>query len=552
MLSGVKSVLRIKQDKSSAESVFGVMPKDVPWAMIEELKGDKAGVRKWRDGMLVVLPVVKSKSDDILVWQVWILGDVPEISVLPQRIEEIRKASAGFEQAWMKKSGGSKAAQASSSAIDTVLERVATVYKAKKSALLKVIADEIVKAGLAKQAVVAFSKSAAKTRIPRRHIAASNEELEVIKDELRRFIPQLRGEEHQARTIDFSQTSDEDWESGVLLEMVESKKAQFDILPDNTPGLSFLLFDPVENAEQKLEQTFSSLRNYYKSTRPMLHSKKATLWQKTRMPLVGCIVLGFIIFSLLPAPFRVSATVFTEPKEAIISSLETNAVLEQVFVSPGDDIKKGDLIASLRSADLESQLADAKLQLSVEDLEGKAALADNQYGSFVISEQRKEIEVARIAMLERRIEALQVKATEDGSIISAIPAGRAGSFINQGVEIAKLQPTNGFRAAMDFNKIDAPLIKAGQIGTAFFRGASTENFDLVVEHPVALTPTEDGTDFRLISRAVILDTSNTDLIVGLSGFAKVDVGQKPRIMIWSRFVREFVREKLWIYLNLKI
>ena len=552
MLNGVESVLRLKQGSDSAETIFGAVPKDLPWNIVKDLQQDKTGMRKWQDGMIIVLPIVKSKQGEIVVWQVWILNSVPEISALPERVEEIRKAGAGFEQAELSRPSKASENLVQSPAIKSVLQRIASVKHSKKSALLKVFADEIVQAGLADQAVVAFSKSSQLSKISRKNLAVSNDALEAIKDELGRFLNSFRSEEPVSRAIEFSETHDENWESGIIMEMVEGKEVIVDTVSTNEAGLCFILIDPSQDGADKYQDELISLRNYYKSARPYLHSHKATLWQKFRWPLVGAIALGFLIFSLLPAPFKVSATVLTEPKEAAVYALETPAILDSVSVSPGDVVQTGDLIARLRSADLESQLADAKLQFSIEELEGKAALAENKYGSFVISEQRKEVENARIKMLEKRIEALTVRATEDGQIISSIPAGRAGSFIDQGMEIAKLQPSDGFTAALDFNKIDAPLVQEGQTGTAFFRGVSTKEFALQILHPVAVTPTEDGLSFRLIARADIVDGQNSDLIVGLSGFAKVEVGTRPRVLSWSRFVREFVREKLWIYLNLKI
>ena len=72
-----------------------------------------------------------------------------------------------------------------------------------------------------------------------------------------------------------------------------------------------------------------------------------------------------------------------------------------------------------------------------------------------------------------------------------------------------------------------------------------------VLHKTSVVADAQTTDERLVARGRIMTPDAARLTVGLSGFAKISVDTRPRFQVWSRYVAEYLKEKAWIYLDLR-
>ena len=81
---------------------------------------------------------------------------------------------------------------------------------------------------------------------------------------------------------------------------------------------------------------------------------------------------------------------------------------------------------------------------------------------------------------------------------------------------------------------------------------SSEDFTFDVSQPAVHLFDETSQSTRLVARGVLQTGPQERLIVGLSGYAKVEIGTAPRITVLTRYVTEYMREKLWLYLNIQV
>jgi hypothetical protein len=223
-------------------------------------------------------------------------------------------------------------------------------------------------------------------------------------------------------------------------------------------------------------------------------------------------------------------------------------------VRVGQEVAEGDTLAALSAPDQADLRADTLFQISAEQASATAALADDDYGAYVLAQSRVSLQQTRLAQIEARLAQLTPMAETPGRIISALSGGEAGRHLPPGTEIARIQTGETYRFEFTISPSDARLIEVGQTGRLSLRGQLGEVYPIrIITAPTPVDAGgETGTPPILTASAVIEADVTRDILPGLSGYAQIDTGRDLRIRIWTRHVVEYVRMQAWIHLNWRI
>lgn len=134
---------------------------------------------------------------------------------------------------------------------------------------------------------------------------------------------------------------------------------------------------------------------------------------------VAC-VLALLVF--LPLPHRVMGTVDVRPFEGRPVVVENGGELIAVHKRPGDEVRKGDIIAELRNKDLELQLAEAEYERDVAEaqLDDLRFRADNDPEADVDiprAELKYRDAVKVVDERKQQLETLKLRAPRDGIVL---------------------------------------------------------------------------------------------------------------------------------------
>ncbi len=208
------------------------------------------------------------------------------------------------------------------------------------------------------------------------------------------------------------------------------------------------------------------------------------------------------------------------------------------------------MIARLRAPDLEEKRAVIGAEIAIETVAAQAALSMNDYGNYLLSQQKLEAATLRLTRVTERLDALMIRAPQSGRIVFSVPPDVAGRYLALGETIALIQPSPEFGVQLEVARVDAALLRAGQAGEVWFRGLPGGRWQIETETPVSWLEGNAQDDDQLIVRARILDAQQERLIGGLTGFARVHVGEDFRIKVLGRYVIEYLRSKAWIWFGL--
>ena len=180
----------------------------------------------------------------------------------------------------------------------------------------------------------------------------------------------------------------------------------------------------------------------------------------TRRLLLGAaavVVLGAIVpWDIhLVAPFRVA------PIFSVMQSAPDSGVIQRVLVREGSSVTSGSTLLEIRNLSLERELAAARRTSdSIASLSSQARGLDRQPELTVLAAQQRA-EQARVAGLEERVDALQIRALGDGRVLTPRPQELVGRWVSNGEVVMRLGRMDSIEVRIDVSGAGSTQVGAG-------------------------------------------------------------------------------------------
>ena len=534
----MNSVTAVLQFDSSLgwHAISGSLPSAETLASLREAAQARPAARKLGEGMVIVVPVAKDR------WHFWLLDSVPPVKELADLLSRFQQISAGFA-GQVPAAANSPEAPAGQAARPSVLGAIsgqsARSGRLRADAVAKLGLQELVESGLAERAAL-FTVRGGKPR----KFWLSDQRLANNRDEMRLLArTRLDTAPSQARIL-ASSTEDGELEAALLARQAGHDNLAL-LLPPAAGGHGLIAFGTPEGS---LEALAELPRLMSVVAPPKLKASGLRRWVR-RVALVGGLaLLGYWLAQ--PAPIRLAATGSTIAAEATVVALPEDAFLRQIKVRVGDRIEAGAAIADFASPKLKESEAQEQLNVSVEQMNAQAALAENNYGAYQLATQRAEIAQTRLNQLREREAGLAVAAPATGRVIEALPDSVTGSFLTTGTPVVTIQTGAGFRMVLNLSRVDARFVVPGVTGSVYFRGLGGRSYAIRVLTPAAIVVDQRTGAESVQALAEVIAEDQRQLIVGLAGYARLDGPTAPRIVGVTRDVTEFIKVRLWTYLGL--
>lgn len=167
--------------------------------------------------------------------------------------------------------------------------------------------------------------------------------------------------------------------------------------------------------------------------------------------------------------FQVSGTVDADEKAYI--SPEINGQVKEIFVSEGEKVEKGQLLAKLNTSITENSIEEVKtqLELAITLFEKQSILWEKKIGSEVQYLQAKsnmESLQSRLQTLEAQLDMAYVKSPIDGIVDGVFI--EPGELAMPGFQIMQIVNLNAMNIKADVSERYLPVIKKGDIVSLSF------------------------------------------------------------------------------------
>jgi len=250
-----------------------------------------------------------------------------------------------------------------------------------------------------------------------------------------------------------------------------------------------------------------------------------------------------LFFSIWDGSYRVRAKASLEStvRRAVVAPVD--GFVDTARARAGDKIAAGQVLYTLDDRDLvleKLKWQSEKIQLG---RQMRDAVATRDGAKMRILEAQLEQADAQLSLVVEKLSRLKGLSSFDGYVISGDLMQSLGAPVSRGDVLFEIAPLDAYRVLVRVDERDISDIAPGQRGHVTLHSASEQALPFVVERITPLAQSDGGANtFEVEAR---LETLPDYLRPGMEGIAKVEVGQRKLIWIWTHSFTQWLRLQLW-------
>jgi multidrug efflux pump subunit AcrA (membrane-fusion protein) len=251
----------------------------------------------------------------------------------------------------------------------------------------------------------------------------------------------------------------------------------------------------------------------------------------------------FLIFA--KGQFRPDAPFVLEATYQQVVPAPFDGYIKHVDVEVGDMVEGGSsILGGLDTAELRLSLAAAKAEKVSYLKQASAAMRDGETAQAQIAQANADKVQAQIELLEYQIGQASLVSPIGGVVVKGDLKRQIGAPVQVGDVLFEVCPLESLRAQLMVPEDAIYDIKVGQEGYLATASYPGERIKFVVEriNPVAEVVNQRNV-FKV--RVQLLETHSW-MRPGMEGIAKVSVGKRRYVWIWTRKIVNWIRMKLWL------
>lgn len=263
---------------------------------------------------------------------------------------------------------------------------------------------------------------------------------------------------------------------------------------------------------------------------------------------LGALALALLLAAAawLPVPERVLAQAVIEGEVQRAAVAPFDGYVRQAVVRAGDTVAAGQLMAALDDKDLrlERLRLESELEVSVRK-EREAIAAGNRVETRLAAAQSGSAR-AQLELVLEKLQRIRIVAPSDGVVIKGDLSQQLGAPVEQGKVLFEVAPLDDWRVVLQVDERDTALVQLGQSGRIVLTTLPGQPFDFTVRRVTAVSTAKDGRNFFRVEARIAQPDAR--LRPGLEGVAKVEIGESPALLAWTRHFRQWLRVTLWEHL----
>ena len=249
---------------------------------------------------------------------------------------------------------------------------------------------------------------------------------------------------------------------------------------------------------------------------------------------------------LATAPYQAVAEARVEGRiqRALVAPFD--GFVSDAPVRAGDIVAEGQELARLDDRDLTLERLNRVTERQQRQLAYDRALGGRDRAEAGIVRAQIEESDAQIELLDGLIGRARLTAPFAGVVVAGDLSRSIGSTVRRGEVLFQVAPLDAYRVLLSVDESQIADIHVGQRGSLLTTSLPTEPFTIEVEQ---ITPVAEVRNGRTVFQVEAgLEHPSAALRPGMEGIAKIDIGERRLVWIWSRTLIDWLRLKLWAWL----
>lgn len=248
------------------------------------------------------------------------------------------------------------------------------------------------------------------------------------------------------------------------------------------------------------------------------------------------------LLMLLPVPHKISGTVTLEPTVRRIVAAPFDGILARSFKEPGDLVDAQNLLAQMDPREIKWSLAGLEAELARTEKQKDASRAARDTAATQIAELEIERIKAEIALLQYRMDNLDIKSPIAGMLLSGDLSREEGSPLQQGETLFEVAPLQQMLAEVAISAEDIDYVAANMPMELYLDAYPGEHWSRSLERIRPRAQVIDGRNVFILEAR--LDNPEERLRPGMRGQARVIAGE--RSLGWVLFHKVWENIARWL------
>ena len=257
------------------------------------------------------------------------------------------------------------------------------------------------------------------------------------------------------------------------------------------------------------------------------------------------LAVGAVLFlsSIIDGNYQVSAPASIEGAISQVIASPISGFIKSSSVRAGDMVNEGDLLATLD---------DRALQLELKKWQGEENKIKKAYQEALAKRARTELSILRakadqidaeLALVQERISRTTLRAPYAGYIASGDLTQSLGAPVEVGDVLFEVAPLEEYRAVIEVNERDMANITENQTGEVVIAALPGKPILFNIEQIVPVAISGDGNSYFRVEAS--FDNQSSQLRPGMEGIARVGIGERKILWIWTHKLID--RISLWLW-----
>jgi len=260
--------------------------------------------------------------------------------------------------------------------------------------------------------------------------------------------------------------------------------------------------------------------------------------------IVVLVFAGLIFLTFAKGQFRAEAPFVLEARHRQLAPAPFDGYLKCVNASVGDIVEADKtVLAELETAELVLQLKEAEADKLSYSKQADAAMRDFKTAQAQIAQANADKTKARIDLLEYRLKRAKITSPIGGVVVKGELERQVGAPVKTGDVLFEIALLENLLAELLVPEDQIADIHQGQNGYLATVSYPSQRIEFVVER---VNPMAEVVNERNVFKVrVRLLSIHSWMRPGMEGVAKVSVGRRRYVWIWSHRVVNWLRMKFW-------
>jgi multidrug efflux pump subunit AcrA (membrane-fusion protein) len=255
------------------------------------------------------------------------------------------------------------------------------------------------------------------------------------------------------------------------------------------------------------------------------------------------IALFAVLAAMVDGTHKVTAPATIEGAVRQLLVAPQDGFVKQAEVRAGDLVEKGQLIASLDERALRLELQKWEGERNKVEKEYQEALAKRDRIGLGLLQAEIEKLQAEMRLVADKLARTRLEAPFEGVIVSGDLSQSLGAPVETGQVLFEVAPLDSYRVVIEVDEYDVADMETGKTGQLVMAALPRTPYAVSVHRVVPVAVSGEGRNFFRVEAT--LDQPSQLLRPGMRGVAKIEIGPRKLLWIWTHDLVE--RLRLWAW-----